>query len=117
MLSEVKYRDMFAQVGLMIITLGFYAIYWFYQTAVELKGLAKDETADPALWTILLFIPFAGLYSHYKYAELYEQVSNDTFNRWILWLLWIFFSPAVWLIVQIELNKRATYGRPGSVPN
>jgi hypothetical protein len=98
---------MWAQVGLMIITLGFYAIYWFYQTAVELKHLANDRGAEPALWTILLFIPFANLYSYYKYAELYELVSPDHFNRWILWLLWVVFSPAVWLIVQIELNRFA----------
>ena len=110
--SPVQYRNMWGQVGLMIVTLGFYAIYWFYQTAVELKGLARDDRAEPALWTILLFVPFAGIYSYYKYSELYEAVSPDRFNRWILWLLWLFFSPAVWLIVQIELNRRATHNRP-----
>jgi len=109
---QVKYRNMWGQVGLMIITLGFYSIYWFYQTAQELKGLAKANQAEPGLWTILLFVPFAGLYSYYKYSELYEFVSNDGFNRWIMWLLWLFFSPAVWLIVQMELNRRATYDRP-----
>ena len=112
MQPTVKYRDMWIQVGLMIITFGIYGIYWFYQTAVELKELAADRRAEPALWTILLFVPLAGLYSYYKYGELYEQVSPDRFNRWILWILWIFFSPAVWLIVQIELNRRATYGFP-----
>ncbi|HUV30633.1 MAG TPA: DUF4234 domain-containing protein [Acidobacteriota bacterium] len=109
---QVKYRNMWGQVGLMIITLGIYSIYWFYQTAVELKGLAKAHSAEPALWTILLFIPFANLYSYYKYSDLYEFVSSDHFNRWIMWLLWICFSPAVWLIVQLELNRRATYDRP-----
>lgn len=103
----VKYRNMWKQIGLVIITIGFYVIYWYYQTAVELARLADDDRAEPALWTILLFVPFAGLYSHYKYAELYETVSRDRFNRWILWLLWIFFSPAVWLIVQSDLNRRA----------
>ena len=109
--QPVKYRHMWRQVGLMIITLGIYSVYWFYQTANELKGLANAHQAEPALWTILLFIPFAGLYSYYKYAELYEFISPDRFNRWILWLLWIFFAPAVWLIVQMELNRRSTYGR------
>ena len=108
---HVKYRNMWGQVGLMIVTLGFYSVYWFYQTATELKRLAKADRAEPGLWTILLFVPFAGLYSYYKYSELYEFVSHDGFNRWIMWLIWIFFSPAVWLIVQMELNRRATYDR------
>jgi hypothetical protein len=103
----VKNRNMLAQVGLMIITLGIYAIYWFYSTAEELKFLGKDQNASPALWTVLLFIPFGGFYSCYKYSELYEKVSSDSLNMWILFLLWIVFSPAVWFIVQTELNKRA----------
>ncbi len=109
---QVKFRNMWSQVGLMIITLGIYGIYWFYQTAMELAALANDRRAEPALWTILLFIPFAGLYSHYKYSELYESVSDSHLDRWILWILWIFFSPAVWLIVQSELNRKATYAGP-----
>ncbi len=108
----VKYRNMLAQVGLMIITIGFYAIYWFYQTAVELKDLDKDQSANPALWTILLFVPFGCIYSWYCYTGLYERVSPDNFNRWLLFLLWLVFAPAVWFIVQTELNRRATYGRP-----
>ena len=108
----IKYRNLWVQVGLMIITLGFYAIFWFHQTAVELADLAQDRRAEPALWTILLFVPFAGLYSYYKYSELHEKVTEQRIDRWVLWLLWIFFSPAVWLIVQTELNRRATYDLP-----
>lgn len=96
----------------MIITLGFYSFYWFFQTATELADMAGDRRAEPSLWTVLLFIPFAGLWSYYKYSELYEHVSASRLERWILWTLWIFFSPAVWLIVQSELNRRATYGQP-----
>jgi len=107
MATMVKRRNMVAQVGLMIITLCIYAIYWFYQTACELKYLSKDETASPGLWTVLLFIPFAGLYSYYKYSSLYEVITPDKFNRWLLFVLWIVFSPAVWFIVQTHLNSRA----------
>lgn len=108
----IKYRNMFIQVLLMIVTVGFYAIYWFYQTACELKSLADDQEAEPGLWTVLLFIPFAGLYSYYKYGELYEKVSTEGFNRWLMFLLWLVFSPAVWIIVQIDLNKRAQQSMP-----
>ena len=112
MQAQVKYRDMWVQVFLMIITLGIYAFYWFYQTAVELAALADDHNAEPTLWTVLLFIPFGAIYSHYKYGELYEKVSNEQLNRWILFILWIVFAPAVWFIVQMELNKKATFNRP-----
>jgi hypothetical protein len=91
----------------MIVTLGFYSIYWFYETASEMKSLSGDSNAEPGLWTILLFIPFANLYSYYKHAELYENITTEHFNRWILFILWIVFSPVVWLLVQLDLNKRA----------
>lgn len=103
----VKYRNMLVQVILMIVTFGFYSIYWFYQTACEMQSLAEDYEAEPLLWTILLFIPFAGLYSYYKYGELYQKISHEQFNRWLMFVLWIVFSPAVWIIVQMDLNRRA----------
>jgi len=103
----IKKRNMIAQVFLMIITLGIYSIYWFYQVSVELKGIANDENANPALWTVLLFIPFASIYSIYKFSELYEKVTKEQMNRWLLFVLYLVFSPAVWFIVQTELNRRA----------
>jgi hypothetical protein len=106
---QVKKRNMVAQVFLMIVTFCIYAIYWFYQTATELKGLANDPEASPALWTVLLFIPLANFYSIYKYSELYEKAASDKMNKWLVFVLYLVFSPAVWFIVQTELNKRATY--------
>jgi hypothetical protein len=103
----VKRRDMVVQVLLFIITCGIYGIYWFYQTAVEMKNLANDTDASPGLWTVLLFIPLIGFYSHYKYSDLYEEIASDHLNRWILFILWIVFCPAVWFIVQTELNRKA----------
>jgi len=103
----VKNRDMMVQVILFVITCGIYGIYWFYQTAVEMKALTRDSEAEPGLWTVLLFIPFANFYAHYRYSELFERVSDDHLNKWILFILWIVFCPAVWFIVQTDLNKKA----------
>lgn len=111
----IKKRNMLGQVGLMIITFGIYAIYWFYQIAEEMKFIAKDHQASPGLWTFLLFIPFAGLYSYYKFGELYERVSSDHFNKWLLFVLWIIFAPAVWFIVQTEMNKKAQMNLAASI--
>jgi Domain of unknown function (DUF4234) len=104
----IKNRSLGMQVLLMVVTCGIYAIYWFYQTACELQEATGDSEASPALWTVLIFVPFGGLYSHYKYAELYEKWSRDHFNRWLLFVLGIVFVPAVWFIVQTELNRVAT---------
>lgn len=104
----VKNRNMIMQVLIFICTFGLYGIYWFYQTSVEMKYLQSDEAASPTLWTVLLFVPLGAFYSWYKYAELHEKFSPEKLNRWITLILWLFFPAAVWFLVQIELNKRAT---------
>jgi hypothetical protein len=106
----VKYRNMFIQILLFIITLGIYSIYWYYQTVCEMKELVDDRETEPVLLTILLFVPLANLYSYYKHSELYEKMTTEHFNRWILFILWIVFCPVVWVLVQIDLNKRAEAG-------
>lgn len=90
----------------MIITIGIYGIYWFYKISEEMKFVAKDNQASSSLWTVLLFIPFGALYLYYKFSELYQKVSPDQFNKWLLFVLWLVFSPAVWFIVQMEMNKK-----------
>lgn len=106
-MAQVKYRNMFVQVILIIVTFGLYAFYWFYQTATELKAVTKDVEASPTLWTVLLFVPFANIYSYYMFAELYERVCTEKLNRWIILLLWVLFPPAVWFLVQRDLNTLA----------
>ena len=106
-MSEVKYRNLFVQVLLIIVTFGIYTFYWFYQTASELKIVAKDAEAAPTLWTVLLFVPFCNVYSFYKYSELYEKVCTEKINKWLLFVLFMVFPPAIWFLVQSDLNKLA----------
>lgn len=108
-MTAVKKRNLLVQVLLMFVTFGFYMVYWFYVTCQELDGLSDEVDVSPGLLTFFLFIPVANLYAWYKYSELYESVSSDDMNRWLLFLLALVFLPAVWFIVQTELNKRATY--------
>lgn len=108
----VKYRNMAAQVALMIVTFGFYSFYWFYKTSQEMQYLAQDDNASPELWTILLFVPFGALYSWYKHSQLVEKLTQGRYETVLIYILWIFFSPAVWYLTQTDLNRKATYGRP-----
>lgn len=107
--SGVKYRNLFKQVILTVFTLGLYTIYWFLVTAREMQYINRDPDASPELWTILHFVPFAVLYSWYKFAQLVEEMTDERYETWLIFILWIFFSPAVWYLVQTELNRRATY--------
>lgn len=106
-MQKVKYREMGLQILIFILTIGLYTIYWFYQTAEEMKDVTSDKEASPTLWTACLFIPFANLYAYFKYSELYEKIGSENVNKWILFILWLFFSPAIWFLVQKDLNRLA----------
>ena len=106
-MSEVKYRSMIVQIILMVVTFGIYSLYWFYQTSSELKIVAKDADAAPTLWTVLLIFPPLSIIAFYKHAELYGKVCSEKLNKWVIFLLWMVFAPAVWFLVQTDLNKIA----------
>ena len=59
------------------------------------------------MWTILMFVPFVNLFAMWKHASTASAVSGGTYPSILLWILWIFISPAMWILVQLELNKLA----------
>ena len=91
----------------MIITLGIYAIYWYYVTTKEMLEYQGLE-GSPGLWTFLLFIPFGAFFSYWKHSKLVESISDSKYNAILVYVLWFFFNPAVWAITQLELNSLAT---------
>ena len=104
--DHIKYRNMAMQVLLFIVTLGIYAIYWYYVTLKELHiANGKDEGAG--LWTLLAIIPIANLFSNWHYSSEYAQFINDKYPGIAIFILWIVFSPAVWFLVQMDLNNAA----------
>jgi hypothetical protein len=104
--AGIKRRNMWLQVLWYILTCGFYSIYWFHETSKEMsRALGRND--EITLWTVLLLIPPVFFYSFYKHGELYENFSNKAVDRWIIFLLWLFFTPAVWFIVQRRLNDTA----------
>lgn len=98
---------MFVQILLMIFTFGLYSFYWFYQTAKEMKNLTPEAEAAPTLWLILMFVPLGAFFSFYKYSELYEKVCTEKLNKWLIFVLTLVFYPAVWFLVQTDLNALA----------
>lgn len=103
----IKRRNPMTQVVLFIVTLGIYGIYWFYVTSREMVEY-KKMGGSPGLWTVLLFVPFGALYSYWKHAQALEALTDERYPCLLVWVIWLFLSPAVWAITQIELNKLAS---------
>jgi hypothetical protein len=105
--DHIKYRNMLMQVVLMIVTLGFYAVYWYY---VTLKGLhtANGKEASADLWTVLALVPIANLFAYWHYASESVEFVDQKYPAIVLFLAWIIFFPVAWYLVQSELNKAAT---------
>lgn len=100
----IQYRNMWKQVLLFVVTLGFYGDYWFYVTSKEMLAYKKLD-GSPGLWTVLFLIPVANLYAYWKYSKVIDAVTDGKYQAILIFILWIFFAPAVWLLTQTELNK------------
>jgi hypothetical protein len=108
--SHIKYRNMFIQVILYVITLGIYGLYWFYVTFNEMST-ANGKTEDTGcLWTFLLLIPIASLFSLWKHSMEYAEFVDNKYPGIAVFILWILFAPAVWFLVQLDLNRAARSG-------
>ena len=101
----IKRRNMALQCLWFILSLTFYSIYWFYVTSKEMSEYLHRENDEVVLWTVLLLVPFVQFYPMYKQGELYETFTNKSIDRWVILLLWSFFPPAVWFIIQRKLNE------------
>ncbi|MBN4064619.1 DUF4234 domain-containing protein [Dehalococcoides mccartyi] len=102
----VKRRSMVFQVIVYILTFGLYSFYWYYSTLDEMTKLNGQRT-EALLWTVLMFIPLANLFAMWKHAAAADLAFEKTYPTMLLWVLWIFVTPAVWILLQIELNRIA----------
>ena len=106
------------QFGLYIITLGLFGVFWFYSTMKELE-IANGKEERALLWTFLLIVPIANLFSVWHYASEVGVFTRDKYPGILIFLLWLVFSPVVWLLVQMELNSAAkgTQGSQSATPD
>jgi hypothetical protein len=101
------------QVLLLIGTLGFYGIYWFYVTAKEMHE-QQDENITPAgNWTLMAILPFLNIYAYWKYSRYVGRLNGNKYPPVVLTLLMllppsgVFVSPIGLAIIQSELNRIA----------
>ena len=108
---EGNWQD-FARIALpnlllTIVTLGIYAVYWYYVTLKELH-IANGKEANTGLWTVLALAPIANLFAYWHYACEYAQFVDQKYPASVVFLIWIIIFPVAWFLVQTELNKAAT---------
>lgn len=106
----IRRRSLPKQVVMAVLTLGIYAIYWFYATSKEMVEHGKLN-GRPGVWTILQVVPIVNLYSFWKHSKALETVTDRKYRAFSILVLWIVFPPAVWWITQRELNTLAEEAR------
>ena len=105
--DHIKYRNMWVQVLLAIITLGIYTIYWFHVTLGELYRANGTEDRRRWLWTVLYIIPIAQFFSYWHQGYEYDKFVHGKYPGIVIFVLWIVFGPAVWFLLQRDLNAAA----------
>lgn len=88
-----------------IITLGIYAIYWFYRTSDDMKE-ESGRNISPGFWTLGLFVPIINFVIFWKYSHLVEEVVGKHSGA-LIFLFWVVIPPAGIYLVQEDLNEVA----------
>ncbi len=104
--EHIKYRNMVMQVVLVFVTFGVYALYWFYVTLDELHK-ANGRSEGSGMWTFLSLIPIVQYFAYWHQANEYTEFVDEKFPAMGIFILWLMFSPAVWFLVQSDLNRVA----------
>jgi len=92
------------QVLFSVVTLGVYCAYWIYKTNVQFNN-GTDSNFNPLVRTFLMLIPPINLYFIWKYTSDAEAVTDV--SSVVLFVLFIFFAPASWFLIQSGINDIA----------
>lgn len=102
--SGFKKGSLGKQIGLTVITFGFYAIYWWYDTHQQFAA-ATDTDLDPTMQTVLFLVPIANIYAMWQFSNEAEAVTDQSGT--VLFLLFLVFAPAAWFLIQSGINEVA----------
>ena len=113
-----KIRNPLGVVGLSIITLGIYAIFWYYFTQKELAEMGRAHNTEElgtspgtsvlavTLGAFIIVPPFVSIYNACKRLNAAERLTGQQgMEPGLLFLLWIFISPIGLYLYQSSLNK------------
>ncbi len=114
-----KVRNPWGVLGLGLITLGIYNIVWYYKINKEFKEYGAvqgdQELADSnptnsvlavTLGALIIVPAIISFYNTVKRAQRVQQLGGvEPMNGWIVLILLLVISPAVYPYMQSELNK------------
>ncbi len=124
-----KIRNPLGVIGLTLITLGIYGIFWYYYTQKELAEMGRARNTEElgtspgtsvlavTLGAFILVPPFVSIYNACKRLKAAERLAGapEGMEAGLLFLLWIFISPIGLYIYQSDLNKVLT-AQAGGAP-
>jgi hypothetical protein len=116
--AEAKIRNPLGVVALSIVTLGIYAIFWYYFVNKEMAAVGKarnsDELGDSpgtsvlavTLGALLIVPAFVSLYNAWKRLNSGERLTElSGMEAGLGLILWIFIAPVAQYIFQSSWNK------------
>lgn len=102
---NITHRSLWKMLGLMIITLGIYMLYWIVKTKRELNAAGAHI---PTAW--LFIIPLVNIYFLYKFSEAFsELILKDRNFILVYFLLIVCTLPLGILIYQAHMNTINQY--------
>jgi drug/metabolite transporter (DMT)-like permease len=113
-----KIRNPLGVIGLTLITLGIYGIFWYYFTQKELAEMGRVRNTEElgtspgtsvlavTLGALIIVPPFVSIYNACKRLNAAEGLTGQQgMEAGLLFLLWLFISPIGLYIYQSNLNK------------
>jgi uncharacterized membrane protein len=107
-------RNPLGVLGLTLITLGIYGLYWYYKANEEIKNFTNDETISPVR-SLMAFIfgwliivpPFIAAYNTAKHVQQMEERVGvqQQIEPALAVIFLILFSIVLGLYVQEHLNR------------
>lgn len=98
----MRRRSVLGVIGLSIITLGIYSIYWTVVSKSEMNGRGARI---PTAWLIL--IPFVNIWWLWKFCEGVEHVTRGAVTAAVAFILFWLLGVLGMGIIQSSFNKVA----------
>src|SRR2546423_9590954 len=127
-----KIRNPLGVIGLSIITLGIYAIFWYYFTQKELAEMGRARNTEElgtspgtsvlavTIGALIIVPPFVSIYHAAQRQRAAQRLvgAQQGMEPGLLLLIWIFIAPIAWYIYQSNQNRvlEAQAGAPAPPP-
>src|SRR4051794_12936479 len=114
-----KIRNPLGVIGLTIITLGIYSIFWYYFVNKELAQIGRAKNTDECgtspgtsvlavtLGSLIIVPAFISIYNTCKRQQAAARLTGtpELMEPGLLFVIWIFVSPVAQYIAQSNENK------------